>query len=122
MLLPNGLAVHAYVLMTNHASEYPWSSYRYNAVGLNIGLITPHPEYKKLGRDPESRRKAYRKLFRGRMSEKDLGQIRECTNKAWALGDDRFKVRVEAKTGIPSQPVGRGGDRKSAEYRALKNK
>jgi len=119
--LQNGVAIHAYVLMTDHASEYPWSSYRNNAVGLNIGLITPHREYKKLGRDSETRRKAYRKLFRGRMSEKDLHEIRDCTNKAWVLGDDRFKVRVEAKTGIPSQPVGRGGDRKSAEYRALKN-
>ncbi|MEJ2072836.1 MAG: transposase, partial [Reinekea sp.] len=28
--------------MVDHASEYPWSSYRYNAVGLNIELVTPH--------------------------------------------------------------------------------
>jgi len=106
--------------MTEHVSEYPWSSYRHSAVGLNIELITPHPEYKKLGRYPETCRKEYRKLFRGRMSEKDLHEIRDCTNKAWALGDDRFKVRVEEETGIQSQPVGRGGDRKSAEYRPLK--
>jgi len=74
----------------------------------------------KLGRDSEWRRKAYRKFFRGRVSEKDSGEMRNCTNKAWVLGGDFFKVRVEAKTGMQSQPVGRGGDRKSAEYRALK--
>jgi putative transposase len=107
--------------MVEHASEYPWSSYRYNAVGLNIELITPHREYKKLGKDAASRQKAYRLLFRGRMAEKDLDEIRDCTNKAWVLGDERFKVKVEAKTGISSQRIGRGGDRKSEKFREGKN-
>ena len=111
--------VHA--KMVDHASEYPWSSYRYNAVGLNIELVTPHREYRKLGSDSESRQKAYRQLFRGRMAEKDLTEIRDCTNKSWVLGDERFKVKVQAKTGIPSQRVGRGGDRKSEKYREGKN-
>jgi putative transposase len=107
--------------MVDHSSECPWSSYRYNAVGLNIEPVTPHREYRKLGRDAESRQKAYRQLFRGRMAKKDLDEIRDCTNKSWVLGDERFRVKVEAKTGIPSQRVGRGGDRKSEKYREGKN-
>jgi len=107
--------------MVEHASEYPWSSYRYNAVGLNIELITPHREYKKMGATAEGRQKAYRLLFRGRMAERDLEEIRDCSNKSWVLGDERFKVKVESKTGVSSQRVGRGGDRKSEKYREGKN-
>ena len=70
-------------------------------------VITSHREYGKLGRDAESRQKAYRQLFRGRLAEKDLNEIRDCTNKSWVLGDECFKVKVAAKTGIPSQRVGR---------------
>ncbi len=102
--------------MVNHASEYPWSSYRFNAVGLNIQLITPHREYLKLGNTAENRQKAYRTLFRGRMAEKDITEIQDCTNKAWVLGSDRFKLQIEKKTGVQSQRIGRGGDRKSAKY------
>ena len=103
--------------MVQHASEYPWSSYRFNAVGLNIQLITPHAEYIKLGATPDTRQKAYRSLFRGRMAEKDITQIQDCTNKEWVLGSTHFKNQIEEKTGAPSQRAGRGGDRKSLQYR-----
>jgi putative transposase len=33
------------------------------------------------------------------VTERDLTAIREATNKAWVLGDDRFKAKIEAKTG-----------------------
>jgi len=55
------------------------------------------------------------------MPERELTAIREATNKAWVLGDDRFKAKIEAKTGRRAVPLGRGGDRKSAEYREAKN-
>lgn len=99
--------------MVEHASEYPWSGYRKNGVGLDVALVTPHREYVKLGKTAGERQKAYRLLLRGRMAEKDIDEIRDCTNKSWVLGDDRFKIKVEAKTGISAQGVGRGGDRKS---------
>jgi putative transposase len=107
--------------MVSHASEYPWSSYRFNAVGLNIQLITPHLEYLKLGNTAEKRQQAYRGLFRGRMAEKDIVEIQDCTNKAWVLGSDHFKRQIETKTGIQSQRIGRGGDRKSAKYQKKQN-
>lgn len=103
--------------MVKHASEYPWSSYRFNAVGLNIQLISPHREYLKLGNSPDARQKYYRSLFRGRMAEKAIAEIQDCTNKAWVLGSDRFKLQIEKKTGIATQRVGRGGDRKSEQFR-----
>lgn len=80
-------------------------------------LVTPHPLYQQLGKTEPDRQEAYRALFRGRMPERDLAAIREATNKAWVLGDDRFKAQIEAKTGRRPAPMGRGGDRKSAAFR-----
>jgi putative transposase len=43
--------------------EYPWSSYRANALGEGDALVTPHPHYYSLGRSPDERRAAYAALF-----------------------------------------------------------
>jgi putative transposase len=107
--------------MVSHAAEYPWSSYQGNALSRPIQLLAPHPLYRRLGRTDEERRDAYRALFRGRMPERALAAIREATNKAWVLGDDRFKAQIEARTGRRSVPLGRGGDRKSAAFREDRN-
>ncbi|MGQ0798497.1 MAG: transposase [Pseudomarimonas sp.] len=107
--------------MVSHASVYPWSSYQGNAVGKPIALLTPHPQYRRLGKTDEERQGAYRMLFRGQMSDRDLAAIRDSTNKAWVLGDDRFKAQIEAKTGRRPERSGRGGDRKSAEYKQARN-
>jgi putative transposase len=107
--------------MVSHASDYPWSSYQGNAAGKPIELLTPHPMYRRLGRADRERQGAYRELFRGRMPERDVATIRDATNKAWVLGDDRFKAQIEAKTGRRALPLGRGGDRKSAEFRKSRN-
>lgn len=107
--------------MVDHPSDYPWSSYQGNAAGKSIELLTQHPMYQRLGKTNEERQCAYRALFRGCMSERDVAAIRDATNKAWVLGDDRFKAQIEAKTGRRPMPLGRGGDRKSAEFRNAKN-
>ena len=107
--------------MVTHASEYPWSSYQSNALGKTIELLTPHHLYLQLGKNDAERQSAYRALFRGRMPDRDLQAIREATNKAWALGDDRFKAQIEARTGRRPVPLGRGGDRKSVAFRESRN-
>ncbi len=107
--------------MVEHASEYPWSSYRKNAMGLDVKLVTPHAQYLKLGKTSEAQQQAYRALFRGRMANRSLEEIRDCTNKGWVLGDDRFRLQIEKKTGIQTQRSVRGGDRKSKKYLEGKN-
>jgi putative transposase len=74
--------------MVDHPSEYPWSSYRYNALGQNDSLLVPRLLYRRLGRSPDKRQKAYRQLFRTHITEKTLDEIREATNKAWVIGSD----------------------------------
>jgi len=45
-----------------------------------------------------------------------LNAIREATNKAWVLGDNNFKRRVEKKLNRQVESSGHGGDRKSGHY------
>jgi len=103
--------------MAAHPSEYPWSSYRCNALGEQNRLLTPHPEYQRLGKTGEERQAAYRQLFRVRIADNTLDKIREATNKAWVLGDNRFKRRLALQVDRPVAPNARGGDHKSEAYR-----
>lgn len=103
--------------MVAHPAEYPWSSYRYHALGEPDGLLTAHREYRRLGKSAEERQSAYRQLFRARIAEKTLTEIREATNKAWVLGDERFKRGIEQQLKRRAAPRARGGDHKSEEYR-----
>ncbi len=103
--------------MVAHPSEYPWSSYRHNALGEPDGLLTVQREYRRLGKHPAERQAAYRQLFRARIAARSLAEIREATNKAWVLGDERFKRRVEQQLKRRVAPCARGGDRKSKAYR-----
>ena len=101
----------------NHPSEYPWSSYRFNALGEGNRLLVTHPEYQRLGRTPAQRQQAYRALFQARIPELTLEEIRQATNKGWALGNEQFKAVIEQKLARAASPKPRGGDRKSRKYR-----
>ncbi|MBL1274469.1 MAG: transposase [Ectothiorhodospiraceae bacterium] len=106
--------------MIKHPSDYLWSSYSHNALGKENSLITPHSLYKKLGRSCAEREKAYRELFRARIADLTLSEIREATNKSWVLGNDRFRKKIEKLTDRQVTPKARGGDRKSDEYQVFK--
>ena len=91
--------------MAEHPADYPWSSYRANALGAQDSLLSPHELYHRLGRSVEDRQSSYRQLFRAQLSKTDIEAIREATNKAWALGNDRFRARVEALAGRRAAPL-----------------
>ncbi len=107
--------------MVEHAADYPWSSYHFNALGKLIQLITPHKRYVQLGETPEKRQQYYRSLFRGCVSDKDISAILDATEKAWVLGNDRFKAVITEKTGRRAAPLGRGGDRKSKKFKGAQD-
>jgi putative transposase len=93
--------------MVAHPSEYPWSSYRHNALGQPNELVTPHLEYRRLGKADEERQAAYRQLFKSRIPKASLTEIREATNKAWVLGNDRFKQHIQGKLDRRAEPKAR---------------
>jgi putative transposase len=76
----------------------------------------PHPEYLRLDESNEMWQTAYRDLFKYQLSENSITEIREATNKAWVLGNDRFKQRIQEQLGRRVEPKTRGGDRKSVQF------
>ena len=94
--------------MVGHPADYPWSSYRVNAQGELDGLISPHELYRRLARSPQERLSAYRQLFRVQIAKDDLDAIRDSTHKGWALGNDRFRAKIERLSGRRAAPLPRG--------------
>lgn len=103
--------------MVNHPGEYPWSSYAANALGKPDVLVTPHDLYQALGSCPDQRHKAYRALFEVHLDNKTLEEIRQATQKGWALGNDRFKEEIERLIQRRTCPLPRGGDHRSVAFR-----
>jgi len=98
-----------------NTAEYPWSSYRHPALGEpgpNADGWTPYPEYLQLGRSPPEREHAYRQLFQIAMALADLADIRDCSHKGWALGNERFKEHIESLTKRRATSKGLGRPRK----------
>jgi putative transposase len=107
--------------MVTHPADYPWSSYRHNALGQPDAVVTPQREYKRLGKTDAQRQSAYRQMFEMQLEEKTLDEIRSATNKAWVLGSDPFKAKIARQLKRRVSPAPRGGDRKSEEYRRKAN-
>ena len=103
--------------MVEYPSQYPWSSFRRNALGVPIKLITPHYCYQSLGNNDEQRQLAYKALFNSLIPDYTIEEIRDSLNKAWVLGDNRFKLQIEEQSGRRSAPLPKGGDRKSAQFK-----
>lgn len=102
--------------MVSHPAEYSWSSYRFNALGKTLKLITPHEVYLSLGANPAERQRHYQALFRQQIPEYTQQEIRTAALKAWVLGDGKFKRQIEKQLGFNIPPFPKGGDRKSADY------
>lgn len=94
--------------MVEHPRDYPWSSYRCHADGEPDPLVTDHALYRALGATAEARQATYRALFNAHLSEIDMNAIREATNKAWALGGDRFREEIAAATARRAEPLPKG--------------
>jgi putative transposase len=100
-----------------HPGDYPWSSYRAHAHGQLDTLIQDHTLYSALGNTDSGRQEAYRALFKAQLDAATLNliresTIRESTNKAWALGSDRFREEIEAALQRRTRPLPRGGARR----------
>ena len=101
--------------MVGHPAEYPWSSYRGNALGENDALLTPHPLFLALGGSTDERQTAYRALFETHLDEKTLDDVRSSINKAWVLGSKHFKNKIATQLNRRTSPLPKGGDRKSGK-------
>ena len=99
--------------MVIHPRDYPWSSYRNNALGeATARLVTPHSEYLGLGDSAEDRQEVYAGLFGSIADSGRLEEIRAATNGGYALGDELFKRTItralgrRVEKGRPGRPPG----------------
>jgi putative transposase len=106
--------------MVEAPEDYPWSSYRANALGADDPLLTPHPVYTNLGRNDEDRRTAYRYLFEEKLSDQLLTQIRHAGNGNRPLGPAAFVEEI-AKIAGRKPPRQRSGRPRSNEKQLPKN-
>ena len=96
--------------MVEVPSEYRWSSYGYNAVNMDNKNITPHPLYLELGVTEKERCFVYRELFRDKIDNELLHDIRNSVNQDLVLGRDDFKDKIEGminrtvRKGMPGRP------------------
>ncbi|MGH8809801.1 MAG: transposase, partial [Noviherbaspirillum sp.] len=99
--------------MVDHPRNHTWSSYRANAEGKADALVSPHGLYRSLGADEDERRIAYRSLVKAPMDAELLGEIRDCTNKGWALGGARFQSKMERLAERRTTPLPKGRPKRS---------
>lgn len=74
--------------------QHPWSSYHCNAEGRVDRLVTPHPAYTDLAKDPLVRQRAYAALVAAGISDDDRDQLRRYTQQGRAWGSAAFQARV----------------------------
>ena len=84
--------------MVVNPGAYRWSSYPANALGkrgFDYDWLLAHPLYEALGRDADSRRQAYRRLFRAAMKETHLNRSERAYTRAgrWATTDFASRSR-----------------------------
>jgi putative transposase len=92
--------------MASHPGK--WSSYRINAEGKASHLIAPRGPDVRLGRGLDTRREAYRGLFREASDDAVVNEIRAATTSGFVLGAARFQEQIAAQLGrrvTPAKPA-----------------
>ena len=65
--------------MVEDPVDYPWSSYRFNAMGEDNDLVTPHSLYTALAETSALRLQIYQSLFEQHISASKMDKIRDAT-------------------------------------------
>jgi putative transposase len=94
--------------LATHAVDYPWSSYRFNAHSGRDALVSAHDSYLALGATPVERRRAYRAICADPVPDSMLAEIRDATNRRWALGTKAFRDECAKLLGRRVEPSSRG--------------
>lgn len=85
--------------MVEQPEDYPWSSYRTNAIGESNPLVASHESYRSLGSDAATRQRIYRALVAEATTVGHLSEIRTTVQQQKALGDTQFRQQMERMLG-----------------------
>jgi putative transposase len=103
--------------MVKDIADYPWSSYRHNALGKKNSLITEHKLYQDLGDSREVRAEKYQKIFSTENTTKQEQQIAVATMRGEVYGSSEFHHEIGKVISRSTKLTMHGGDRKSESYR-----
>jgi putative transposase len=117
---PSLLACYRYIALTpvragmvQRPEEYPWSSYRWHALGQYDPVVEDHALYRALGRTPHERHLAYRDLCRQHLDAHVVQEIRTTLHQSRVLGTERFKDDIETALSRRVRPGKAGRPRKT---------
>jgi len=103
--------------MVKNITDYPWSSYRHNALGEKNSLITEHKMYQDLGESSALRSENYLKIFDTLNTEEQEQQITEATMRGEVYGTSGFHHEISKLISRATKLTAHGGDRKSENFR-----
>jgi putative transposase len=89
--------------MVRHPAEYPWSSFRANALGFPCPFLTEHPTLLSIHEDPVERRIAYRRMFDTPQPQRELEKMRKALMSSLPTGSEEFVEEVARVTGCPAK-------------------
>jgi len=98
--------------MVDSPADYPWSSYRRNALGWADDLITPHECYLELGHNSDELYQNYRYLFNEPLAADVTEAIERATHHSMPVGSEEFVATLEAALGRSVGRASRGRPRK----------
>lgn len=103
--------------MVTNITDYPWSSYRHNALGEKNSLVTRHKLYQDLGESSALQANNYQKIFDTLNSAEQEEQITEATMRGEVYGASGFHHKISKLISRSTKLTAHGGDRKSENYR-----
>jgi len=103
--------------MVKDVADYPWSSYRHNALGEEDILITEHKLYQNLAESSALRAENYQKIFDTLNTSGQEQQITEATMRGEVYGTSEFHHKISQLISRATRLAAHGGDRKSESYR-----
>ena len=100
--------------MVTDPADYIWSSYQAHALGKRISFHCPHETFLNMFKQSENSFEAYRDLFRAKVDQALLQDIRNSVNSGMALGSEKFITEMEQLYGRRLRKAKLGRPRKTA--------
>ena len=117
MMQTLGRSYVRYVHITYQRTGTLWEGRYKSSLVSTSGYLLHCEEYRNPGKTRAGRIQAYRKLFENQLPSELINEIRNCTNKGWVIGNDKFKQDIEAVIRRKVYDTKWGGDRKSGSFR-----
>jgi putative transposase len=107
--------------MVPEPAAYPWSSYRWHALGHPAPVVSDHALYLALARTPQERQHVYQALFQERLHTGLLQEIRTTLQQGRILGTERFKDAIQTILARRVRPGKAGRPRQAPSAQRISN-